>query len=57
MTWLDLRLTQKELPDYLPMYLEFLSHQATINHDEMQIREEIANISHIVTFIGGSLNG
>lgn len=45
----------KELPDYLPMYLEFLSHQATINHDEMQIREDIANISHIVALLAARL--
>lgn len=45
----------KELPDYLPMYLEFLSHQASITDDDMHIREEIANISHIVTLLAARL--
>ena len=34
----------KELPDYLPMYLEFLSYQATKTDDDIAIRMEIARL-------------
>lgn len=42
----------KELPDYLPMYLEFLAYQASQTDDDMQIRMDIADISHILTALG-----
>ncbi|WP_315042304.1 nitrate reductase molybdenum cofactor assembly chaperone [Faucicola mancuniensis] len=49
----------KELPDYLPMYLEFLAYQAQMTGDESDnyrhIREEISNISHIVTVLSARL--
>lgn len=39
----------KELPDYLPMYLEFLAYQGSQTDDTMQVRMDIADISHILT--------
>ncbi len=45
----------KELPDYLPMYLEFLAYQATQTDDTMQIRMDIADISHILTVLAARL--
>lgn len=44
----------KELPDYLPMYLEFLSYKATTS-DDIEIRMDIADISHIVALLGARL--
>lgn len=44
----------KELPDYLPMYLEFLSYKATTN-DLRHIRQDLTDISHIVALIGARL--
>lgn len=46
----------KELPDYLPMYLEFLFNQAIISDDQIQAREGLANISHIVTLLAARLH-
>lgn len=45
----------KELPDYLPMYLEFLAYQATQTDDDIAIRMEIADVSHIITLLGARL--
>ena len=45
----------KELPDFLPMYLEFLAYQATQIDDEMQIRMDIADVSHILALLGARL--
>ena len=45
----------KELPDYLPMYLEYLAYQATGTDDEMQIRQDIADVSHIVAVLAARL--
>ena len=45
----------KELPDYLPMYLEFLSYQATKTDDDIAIRMEIAEVSHIIALLGARL--
>ena len=45
----------KELPDYLPMYLEYLAYQATVTDDEMQIRQDIADVSHIVAVLAARL--
>ena len=45
----------KELPDYLPMYLEFLAYQASQTDDTMQIRMDIADISHILTVLAARL--
>jgi len=40
----------KELPDYLPMFLEFLSHQPDI-----AAREWLADVSHILAVLGARL--
>lgn len=45
----------KELPDYLPMYLEFLAYQATQTDDHIAIRLEIADISHILALLAARL--
>ena len=45
----------KELPDYLPMYLEFLAYQATQTDDDMDIRMHIADVSHILTLLAARL--
>lgn len=45
----------KELPDYLPLYLEFLAYQAANTGDEMQIRMDLADISHIVALLAARL--
>lgn len=45
----------KELPDYLPMYLEFLAYQATQTDDDIAIRMEIADVSHILVLLGARL--
>lgn len=45
----------KELPDYLPLYLEFLAYQAVNLGDEMQIRMDLADISHILALLGARL--
>ncbi|OOR91094.1 nitrate reductase molybdenum cofactor assembly chaperone [Moraxella caviae] len=45
----------KELPDYLPMYLEFLAYQATQTDDTMSIRMDLADVSHIVALLGARL--
>lgn len=44
----------KELPDYLPMYLEFLAYKATFA-DEIDVRMDISDISHIITLLGARL--
>lgn len=45
----------KELPDYLPMYLEFLAYKATTLDDDIEIRMDINDISHIITLLGARL--
>lgn len=45
----------KELPDYLPLYLEFLAYQATIIEDDIQIRMDIADVSHIIALLAARL--
>lgn len=45
----------KELPDYLPMYLEFLAYQAVATGDIPQIREDLADISHILVVLSARL--
>lgn len=45
----------KELPDYLPLYLEFLAYQAVNIGDDVQIRMDLADISHIVALLGARL--
>jgi len=45
----------KELPDYLPMYLEFLAYQAAVTGDDIQIRMDIADVSHIVALLAARL--
>ncbi|MFC0820378.1 nitrate reductase molybdenum cofactor assembly chaperone [Moraxella marmotae] len=45
----------KELPDYLPMYLEFLAYQATQTDDDIAIRLEIADIKHILILLAARL--
>lgn len=47
----------KELPDYLPMYLEFLAYQGANSDDEnyAQIRQDIADVSHILAVLAGRL--
>ena len=44
----------KELPDYLPMYLEFLSYKAGMA-DDIEIRMDIADVSHIIALLGARL--
>ena len=41
---------QRELPDYIPLFLEFLSHQ-----DAMEAREWLADVSHILARLGARL--
>ncbi len=45
----------KELPDYLPMYLEFLAYQAAVTGDEIQIRMDLADVSHIIALLAARL--
>lgn len=45
----------KELPDFLPLYLEFLSYKASIIDDDVQIRMDIADVSHIVALLAARL--
>lgn len=45
----------KELPDYLPMYLEFLAYQAAVTGDEIQVRIDIADVSHIIALLAARL--
>lgn len=45
----------KELPDFLPMYLEFLAYQATVIEDDIQIRMDIADVSHIIALLAARL--
>lgn len=45
----------KELPDYLPMYLEFLAYQAAVTGDDIQIRIDIADVSHIIALLATRL--
>lgn len=45
----------KELPDYLPLYLEFLAYQATVINDDIQIRMDIADVSHIIALLAARL--
>ena len=45
----------KELPDYLPLYLEFLAYQATVIEDDIQIRMDIADVSHIIALLAARL--
>ena len=45
----------KELPDYLPLYLEFLAYQATVIDDDIQIRMDIADVSQIIALLAARL--
>ncbi|MEN2750935.1 nitrate reductase molybdenum cofactor assembly chaperone [Psychrobacter sp. FBL11] len=45
----------KELPDFLPLYLEFLAYQATVINDDIQIRMDIADVSHIIALLAARL--
>lgn len=45
----------KELPDYLPMYLEFLAYQAAVTGDDIQARMDIADVSHIIAVLAARL--
>lgn len=45
----------KELPDYLPLYLEFLAYQASVIDDDIQIRMDIADVSHIIALLAARL--
>lgn len=45
----------KELPDYLPLYLEFLAYQAAVIKDDIKIRMDIADISHIIALLAARL--
>ena len=45
----------KELPDYLPLYLEFLAYQATVIDDDIRIRMDIADVSHIIALLAARL--
>lgn len=45
----------KELPDYIPLYLEFLAYQATVINDDIQIRMDIADVSHIIALLAARL--
>lgn len=45
----------KELPDYLPLYLEYLAYQATVIEDDIQIRMDIADVSHIIALLAARL--
>ena len=45
----------KELPDYLPLYLEFLAYQAAVIQDDIQIRMDIADVSHIIALLAARL--
>ncbi|WP_350656191.1 nitrate reductase molybdenum cofactor assembly chaperone [Psychrobacter sp. S1-30-MNA-CIBAN-0213] len=45
----------KELPDFLPLYLEFLAYQAAIIEDDIQIRMDIADVSHIIALLAARL--
>jgi len=45
----------KELPDYLPMYLEFLAYQSAVTGDDIQIRIDIADVSHIIALLAARL--
>ncbi len=45
----------KELPDYLPLYLEFLAYQAAVTGDDIQIRMDIADVSHILALLAARL--
>lgn len=45
----------KELPDYLPMYLEYLAHKAAVTGDEIEIRMDIADVSHILALLAARL--
>jgi len=47
----------KELPDFLPLYLEFLAYQATVIDDDIQIRMDIADVSHIIALLAARLEG
>ncbi|WP_367109811.1 nitrate reductase molybdenum cofactor assembly chaperone [uncultured Psychrobacter sp.] len=47
----------KELPDFLPMYLEFLAYKATAINDDIQIRMDIADVSHIIALLAARLEG
>lgn len=40
----------RELPDYIPMFLEYLSHRP-----DMEAREWLADVSHILALIGARL--
>ena len=45
----------KELPDFLPLYLEFLAYQAAVIKDDIQIRMDIADVSHIIALLAARL--
>lgn len=49
------QINMKELPDYIPLYLEFLAYQATVINDDIQIRMDIADVSHIIALLAGRL--
>ncbi len=40
----------KELPDYIPMFLEYLSHRP-----DLEAREWLADVSHILALVGARL--
>ncbi len=48
-------INMKELPDYIPLYLEFLAYQATVINDDIQIRMDIADVSHIIALLAARL--
>lgn len=43
-------INSKELPDYIPMFLEYLSHRP-----DLEAREWLADVSHILALIGARL--
>ena len=45
----------KELPDFLPLYLEFLAYQAAVTEDDIQVRMDIADVSHIIALLAARL--
>ena len=45
----------KELPDFLPLYLEFLAYQAATSKDDIQVRMDIADVSHIIALLAARL--
>ena len=43
-------ISSKELPDYIPMFLEYLSHRP-----DLEAREWLADVSHILAVVGARL--